>query len=383
MNALISHIRIDSAIVCIYFISLQISKQKCDYPYNLRYVMLIFSMLLSLRYLSVIIFTVLKKTHLNNTTLMLNINKILSGVTFMFVTVSILNQITGTLYPISSIIISIIFSLVFSRLVFDSALIEFDKNTAKQSIAICNQIYEMRTLNENYSGGDFNKLFSDNVSSAYSKVIGDTTFVSLHMDENVVDSSKTKYYSSLTYKGKPCQIISSIIDKYLKIKDIVNKIKKMKIDKRLIITGYRNGGSLSELLAIDLMDQSIIDPSKLHCITFGTPAIGDRAYTDYKNSVLKNEYSIIAGEDPYVYSNDHLLDHDVDTINLGYRTGIFDTVVVGKYTGKIRNYVNAIDRNIESYEDDCMKRYVFEVALFVIIYALNIRFISSKCYPEL
>lgn len=375
MNALKSHIRIDSAVVCIYFISLEISKRKCDYPYNLRYVMLLLTLLLTLRYLSVIIFTVLKKTYLNNTTFMINVNKILSTITLMFTSTSLLNQITESSYPILSILVSIIFSLVLSKILFDDTVLDLDKDMVQKSIDLTYKIHKMRELNENYTNNNLIKLHATDTSSAYLKVIDGTSYISMYMNDSL-DNEEIKYYPSFTYKGRLSKMISGIIDEYLKMKHIVGRINTK---NNLVITGYRLGGALARLLSIDLIDQSKIDPYKLYCITFGTPAFGDGKYSNHKKETIINDLNIIAGEDPYAFKNDHRLNHGSDSINLGYRTGVFDFIIVSDYKGKIKNYVNAIDRYSQSYEVDCWKRYVLSVIIFVIIYVINLRF-SEKCF---
>lgn len=110
------------------------------------------------------------------------------------------------------------------------------------------------------------------------------------------------------------QIHSGFLDQYLQIKqelftNIDNIIKNNNI-KNISLSGHSSGGAIANIASIDFCKK--YNNTKIICVTFGSPKVGNTNFVKEYNKYVKNSYRIVNKNDiiehlpfPFLYKHIH------------------------------------------------------------------------------
>lgn len=107
------------------------------------------------------------------------------------------------------------------------------------------------------------------------------------------DVRKTKPYGDIT---NDVEVHSGFITQYQTVRDLIhNIIKENPRCHEIICTGHSLGGALATLCAVDI--QYNFDSVLVSCITFGSPRVGNKAFTKSFKRRVPNSIRIVNGSD--------------------------------------------------------------------------------------
>jgi triacylglycerol lipase len=112
------------------------------------------------------------------------------------------------------------------------------------------------------------------------------------------------------------------------------KIKENDNIKDIVITGHSLGGAIATLCAVDL--QYNFNNKNITCVTFGSPRVGNQAFTDSYIKRVPDTYRIVNGNDLITHLPFKFLDY----------IHVCEGIIIGKYQ-EIPSFKN---HNIKEYE---------------------------------
>ena len=125
--------------------------------------------------------------------------------------------------------------------------------------------------------------------------------------EAVVEEEALVYPKEYGKPSRPVRMHQGFIDAYLSVRDRVHEHVQSSASHQYRITGHSLGGAIATLCAVDLQynfdgKEGRTDPkiSSLEVYTFGSPRVGNGAFSDSYNQRVSNTWRIVNGWDAVV-----------------------------------------------------------------------------------
>lgn len=164
--------------------------------------------------------------------------------------------------------------------------------------------------------------------------------------EAVVEEEALVYPEEYGTPSRPVKMHQGFIEAYLSVRDQIHQYIEASDESRYCITGHSLGGAIATLCAVDLQ-YNFGHKLSIEAYTFGSPRVGNDAFTESYNQRVPDTWRIVNGWDAVVGLPAPWQGYRHVDLTIKLARDFTWKIITGSFSDhKISSYISAIEKQV-------------------------------------